>query len=190
MRRACVPGVLGTFLLLGAGEGRSPPHSCLRPQRGMSRHERGPVKGGHLRALLCENLGKPFTRAGGQLGVLEGAGAVRIAATSRVSWAGLCYLSQGLRVCDFPTGTLLAGPGQAPGRGTKWGEARGRDGPGSAAVKMDAAPSALREAWAVWPWPAGKGKCPRPGSWTEGLVGQGAAPRLGLPESHPRSHCP
>lgn len=115
---------------------------------------------------------------------------MRAAATIRVSWADLCHLSQGLRVCDFLTGTLLARPGQAPGRGRKWGRPRGRDRPGSAAVKMDAAPSALREAWAVWPWPAGKGKGPRPGSWTEGLVGQGAAPRLGLPKSHPRCPCP
>lgn len=173
------------------GQGRAgAPHSCLRPQRGMSRHERGPVKGGYLRALLRENLGKPFTRAGGQLGVLEGAGAVRIAATSRVSWAGLCYLSQGLRVCDFPTGTLLAGPGQAPGRGTKWGEAPGagwarlcccEDGRCTVCTPRGVGCLAL----AGW-----EGEGPSPGSWTEGLVGQGAAPRLGLPESHPRSHCP
>lgn len=50
---------------------------------------------------------------------------MRTAATIRVSWADLCHLSQGLRVCDFLTGTLLARPGQAPGRGRKWGRPPG-----------------------------------------------------------------
>ena len=62
---------------------------------------------------------------------------MRTAATIRVSWAGLCHLRQGLRVCDFPT--VSCGPAQAK----PWAEEQTGARPGSAGVKMDGAVSAL-----------------------------------------------
>lgn len=143
MRRACHPrpGIPG--VLLGAGEGGRPAQLPGVPERNVQAGAPS-VKGGHLRAVLREDLGKcPFTRAGGQAGLLEGAGALRTAATIRVSWAGLCHLSQGLRVCDFPT--VSCWPAQAKPWAEEQNGARpqGRDRPGSAVVKMDAAVSAL-----------------------------------------------